>query len=201
MLTILIISLIMWIVLIIMNNVCGPWALKCQPSDPPIQDHPTPLFHSSRAIIGRWTLRWRSWQDFSTESFATCTKCPNRCILQILCMYIYIQYIRTCTSISTCTCTCTCTSTSIYIYIYLWKVMNFDHIFDIDISFAYSTRLRSKCHPKSPAHPENGTSNGTLIRATKVCTQANRRWLFWTAVVAPSFNSWGVMMSYTTQWT
>ena len=56
--------------------------------------------------------------------------------------------------------------------------MNFDHIFDIDISFAYSTRLRSKCHPKSPAHPENGTSNGTLIRATKVCTQANRRWLF-----------------------
>lgn len=77
--------------------------------------------------------------------------------------------------------------------------MNIDHIFDIDISFAYSTRLRSKCHPKSPAHPENGTSNGTLIRATKVCSQANRRWLFSTAVVAPSFNSWGVLMSYTTQ--
>ena len=79
----------MWIVLIIMNNVCDPWALKCQPSDPPIQDHPTPLFHSSRAIIGRWTLRWRSWQDFSTESFATCTKCTNRCILHTICMYVY----------------------------------------------------------------------------------------------------------------
>jgi hypothetical protein len=166
-----------------MNNVCDPWALKCQPSDPPIQDHPTPLFHSSRAIIGRWTLRWRSWQDFSTESFATCTKCTNRCILHTICMYVYNYIYMYVYSIYVHVhlylhvhVHAHVHHLQVYIYIYLWKVMNIDHIFDIDISFAYSTRLRSKCHPKSPAHPENGTSNGTLIRAIKVCTQANRRW-------------------------
>ena len=125
-------------------------------------------------------------------------------------MYIYIithmyTYIHTYTYTYTYTYICIC------IFV---ENHDIDHIFDIDhrsmaddggaskkclfmpcrlVSLASSTRRDGANATPSHLLTPNGTSHGTLIRATKVCTQANRRWLkFWMAVVfCPSWKTHG----------